>query len=166
VKKHRFRIFVALLLIGALALASGELSLGPLDAHAARAIAAPRSSSTATKLASQSAAQLAKDYAKGRAYNVCTGLTAKARKSLGGGDSCVAKVKSMARVKRISKIGITKIAFRGNRVWANVSGYLNGDRKSRLAVAFKWEDGRYRLDHSLSSLSGLFGLGGRGPSSS
>ncbi len=157
VKKHRFSIVVVLLLIGALALASSELSLGPLDVQAARAITPPRSIKTAKELARQSAIRLAGNYAKGQAKIVCTGLTAKARKSLGGKSGCASKVRLVRKAKPISKINIKKIVIRRNHVWANVSGYLNGDRKRRLAVAFKWEGGCYRLDHSLSALTGLFG---------
>lgn len=154
---HRFPFAVALLLVGALALAGSELLLGPSGAQAARAKAAPRSVKKATKLARQSATQLAGDYGKGRSAKVCAGLTAKARKSLGGSAKCALTVRRVASVKRISKITIKKIAFRRHRAWVNVSGYLNGNRKQRLVVAFKWEGGRYRLDHSVSSLIGLFG---------
>ncbi len=164
-KIHRLPIAVALLLIGALALASSELALGPASAQAARANAvygkrapsAPRNVKKAKKLIGQSAAQLAKNYAKGRGKAVCTGLTAKARKSLGGSASCVLKVQHAAKLKLIKKISIKKIVFRRHRSWANVSGYLNGNRKQRLAVAFKWEGGSYRLDHATSTLAGLFG---------
>jgi hypothetical protein len=165
VKNHRFPIAAALLLIGALVLASTELALRPEGAQAAqakaactkRAPSAPRSAKKAQKLIRRSTAQLARNYAKGHATIVCTSLTAKALKSLGGSASCVLKVEIEAEVKPISKITIKKLVLRRNRSWVNVSGYLNGNRKQRLAVAFKWERGRYRLDHSLSTLSGLFG---------
>ncbi len=163
-KRHRSRIAVALLLIGALALIAGELSLGPADARARgkvisgrQASSAPRSDRKATALVRLSATQLARDYAKRRAYSVCTGLTAKARKSLGGADGCARNVRRVAGIKRISKITVKKITFRRSRAWANVAGYLNGDSKHRLVVAFKWEGGRYRLDRSLTTLEGLFG---------
>lgn len=154
---NRLSIAAALLFFGAATILSNGLPIGLADAHAARAKAAPRSVKTATKLIRQSATQLTKDYAKGRALNVCTGLTAKARKSLGGGVGCVTTVKRVAKLKPIKKISIKKIVLRRNRAWADVSGYLNGNPKKRLAVAFKWEGGRYRLDHSLSTLAGLFG---------
>jgi hypothetical protein len=165
VKIHRLPIAVALLLIGALALASSELALGPASAQAARANAvygkrapsAPRNVKKAKKLIGQSAARLAKNYARGCTKAVCTELTAKALKSLGGSKSCALKVRRAAKIKPISKISIKKLVFRRNRAWVNVSGYLNGNRKQRLALAFKWERGRYRLDHSISTLSGLFG---------
>jgi hypothetical protein len=157
VKKNRFSIVVALLLIGTLALPSSELSLEPLDANAARAITATHSITTAKELARQSVAQLVSNYAKGHAKNVCTGLTAKARKSLGGKSSCASRVRLVKKAEPISKISIKKIVIRRNYVWADVSGYLNGDRKQRLAVALKWEGGRYRLDHSLTTLKRLMG---------
>ena len=148
------------LVIGGLAFASYQPSVATANATAvqqSQSKAAPKSVKKATKLVRQSATQLAKDYAKGRAFNVCTGLTAKARKSLGGGDSCVLKVKRATGVKPISKISIKKVVLRRDRVWANVTGYLNGNRKQRLTVVFKWEIGRYRLDHALTALSALLG---------
>ncbi|MHB8059946.1 MAG: hypothetical protein ACYDHO_03845 [Gaiellaceae bacterium] len=165
IKRH-LPIAVAFLLLGALAFAGSELAFGPATADAAQTKAAygqkrapspPRSVKKATKLIRLSAAQLAKNYAKGRTKAVCTGLTAKALKSLGGSKSCALKVRSAAVVKRITKISINKLVFRRQRSWVNVSGYLNGNRKQRLAVAFRWERGSYRLDHATSSLAGLFG---------
>lgn len=150
-KRRRFQIVVALSLIGALALATG----GPA-ASAPSGKVAPRSVKKATQLTRQSAARLTKDYAKGRAYNVCTGLTTKARKSLGGGVSCVLRVKRVAKLKPISKISIKTIVFRRNHARVDVSGYINGNPKKRLAVAFKREGGSYRLDHALVTLKGLF----------
>lgn len=154
---NRLSIAAALLFFGAATFLGNGLPIGTASANAAQAKAAPRSVKKATTLARQSATQLTKDYAKGRALNVCTGLTAKARKSLGGDVSCVTKVKRVAKLKAIKKISIKKIVFRRNRAWVDVSGYINGNPKKRLAVAFKWEGGRYRLDHSLSKLTGLFG---------
>jgi len=149
------------LVIGGLAFASYQPSVAAAAnstaAEQSHSKAAPKSVTKATKLVRQSATQLAKDYAKGRAFNVCTGLTSKARKSLGGGDSCVLKVKRATGVKPISKISIKKVVLRRDRVWANVTGYLNGNRKQRLTVVFKWESGRYRLDHALTALSALLG---------
>jgi hypothetical protein len=165
VKTHRLSIAVALLLVGALASTSTEPALRPAGAQAAqvkavslqRAPSAPRGVKKAEKLVRQSAAQLAKNYAKGLAKKVCGSLTVKALKSLGGDASCVLKTRIAAKLKPISKITIKKLVFRSHRGWVNVSGYLNGNRKQRLAVVFKWERGRYRLDHSTSALSGLFG---------
>jgi hypothetical protein len=157
VKNHLLPFAVALLIAGTLALVSYQLPLGLVSAHAAQGKAAPRSVKKAMKLTRQSAAQLASDYARGYAKLVCAGLTAKARKSLGGNSSCVFKVRLATGSAPISKISIEKIAFRRSRVWADVTGYLNGNRKQRLVVAFKWEGERYRLDRSLSSLRGLFG---------
>lgn len=156
-RNHRSPVIVTLLLVGALAFTGGELLLGPTSAYAAKGKVTPRNVKKANKLVRQSAAQLAKNYAKGRGKAVCTGLTAKARKSLGGSASCVLKVQHAAKLKLIKKISIKKIVFRRQRSWVNVSGYLNGNRKQRLAVAFKWEGGSYRLDHATSTLAGLFG---------
>jgi hypothetical protein len=165
VKNYRLPIAVALLATGALAVASYQLPLVPTSAlagqhtaiHAGRKAAAPHSIKTAKELARQSVTRLAGNYAKGHAKKVCSGLTAKARKSLGGDSSCASKVRLASKAKPISMISIKKIVFRRDYVWADVSGYLNGNRKRRLAVALKWEGGRYRLDHSLSTLKGLFG---------
>ncbi len=163
IKRH-LPIAVAFLLLGALALAGNEPAPAPGNAQAAQAKAvsgqrtasAPRTLTKAKKLIRQSATQLAKDYSKGRAKTVCAGLTAKALKSLGGSKSCALKVRRVAKLKRISKINIKTLVFRRSRASVNVGGYLNGKRKQRLSVAFKWERGRYRLDHAITPLSGLF----------
>jgi hypothetical protein len=164
VNRRRLLIAAVPVLGGALVLAAAGLTLALASARAAqpkavsaqRAPAAPRTVKKAAKLVRQSAAQLASSYAKGRATAVCSGLTAKALKSLGGSKSCALKVRRVASVKRISKISIKKLVFRRNRAWVDVSGYLNGQPKQRLAVAFKWERGQYRLDHSITTLGGLF----------
>lgn len=155
---HRLPLIGLVLVLGGLAFASYQPSVATANATAvqqSQSKAAPKSVKKATKLVRQSATQLAKDYAKGRAFNVCTGLTSKARKSLGGGDSCVLKVKRATGVKPISKISIKKVVLRSARTWATISGYLNGNRTQRLSVVFKWESGRYRLDHSVTALSGI-----------
>lgn len=158
-------IVVALLVVGAFALAGSELPSAPMGAlaaknkaaHRSHAISAPRKVAKAEKLARRSISRLVSDYDKGHAKSVCTGLTAKARKTLGGNVGCVSKVRLARGSKPISKVSIKKIAFRHDRVWANISGYLNGDRKHRLVASLKWEDGRYRLDLSLAAVSRLFG---------
>ena len=160
---HRISISAALVFVGVVTLAGSYLPLAPTDALGARSAsvhrshysAVPRTTKKAARLVRQSAAQLAGDYAKGRAKNVCADLTAKARKSLGGDQSCLSGVQYASDIDPISKISIQKITIRRNRTWANVSGYLNGDRTLRLVVAFKWESGRYRLDHALSEWKGL-----------
>jgi len=148
VNRHRFRIVVALSLVGALALATGWPA-----AYSAQAKAAPRSAKKATSLARLAATQLVTSYAKGRTKSVCDNLTAKTRKLLGGSAKCASTVRLTRIATPISKAAIKKIAFRSARTWATISGYLNGNRKQRLSVVFKWESGRYRLDHSVTALS-------------
>jgi len=153
------------LVLGGLAFVGYQTSLAPTAAAAVKATtlheghskAAPLSITKAKRLASLSVTQLVKGYAKHDAKSVCNGLTAKMRKSLGGGSSCVSKVQRASSSMPISKATITKVTFRRNRTWANISVYLNGNRKQRLTVAFKWESGRYCLDLSLSALSELLG---------
>jgi hypothetical protein len=146
-----------------LTLAGFQSLLVPTAAVAAKAVtlhesqskAAPRSVKKANTLARLAETQLVRNYAKGRAKSVCDSLTAKTRNALGGVAKCVSIVRLTRISTPISKATIKKIVFRRARTWATISGYLNGNRKQRLTVVFKWESGRYRLDHSVSALSGI-----------
>ena len=162
---RRLPLISVVLVVGALAVAGFQPSLLPTAAAAAKATAvheshskaAPRSVKKANKFARLAVTELVRNYSKGRAKNVCSGLTAKTRKVFGGSAKCVSTVRRTRSSVPISKATIKKIAFRRARTWATVTGYLNGNRKQRLTVVFKWEGGRYRLDRSVSALSGLFG---------
>lgn len=164
-KLHNFPIAVAFLVVGAFALAGSSLPLAPTGALAAKnkavhqrqATSAPHTVAKAKKLARQSVLQLVGSYSEGRAKSVCTDLTAKARKELGGNVGCVSKVRLARDLEPVSKIVIKKIVIHRNHVRASIVGYLNRDRKHRLVAPFEWEGGRYRLDLSLSALSRLFG---------
>ena len=162
---HRLPLIGAAVTLGVLAFAGYSRSLAPAATaapkttaiHKSHSKAAPRSVTKAKRLASLAVSQLVKDYGKGRAKTVCNSLTAKARKSLGGVANCTTVVRYVRSLKPVSKLKIKKIVFRGKRVWASVNGYPSGDRKHRLTVTFKWEGGRYRFDHSFSTLIKLFG---------
>jgi hypothetical protein len=163
-KDHRLSLVVGLVVTLA-ALAAYQPSLVPpasavakvTTPHKRQSKAAPRSLKKADSLARLAATELVRNYAKGRTKSVCDGLTANTRKVLGGAAKCASIVRLTRISTPISKATIKKIAFRGARSWATISGYLNGNRKQRLAVAFKWEGGRYRPDHSVTPLSGLLG---------
>ena len=162
---HRLPLIGAALTLGVLAFAGYSRSLAPAATAAVKATAihknhskaAPRSVKKAKRLASLAATQLVRDYGKGHAKTVCNSLTTKARKSLGGVANCTTVVRYVRSIKTVSKLKIKKIVFRRARIWASVDGYLSGARKHRLTVTFKWEGGRYRFDHSLSTLIKLFG---------
>jgi hypothetical protein len=161
VKDHRLLLVVGLAMT--LTLAGFQSLLVPTAAVAAKAVtlhesqskAALRSVKKANTLARLAETQLVRNYAKGRAKSVCDSLTAKTRNALGGVAKCVSIVRLTRISTPISKATIKKIVFRRARTWATISGYLNGNRKQRLTVVFKWESGRYRLDHSVSALSGI-----------
>ena len=161
-KDHRLSLAVGLVITLA-ALAAYQPSLVPpasaatkvTTPHKGQSKAAPRSLKKADSLARVAATELVKNYAKDRTKSVCDGLTANTRKVLGGAAKCASTIRLTRISLPISKATIKKIAFRSARSWATISGYLNGNRKQRLTVVFKWEGGRYRLDHSVSALSGI-----------
>ena len=101
--------------------------------------------------------QIVRGYARDRAGVVCADLTARARRSLGGSAACRRKIRIIKRLDPALHVTVRKIEFRRERAWADVSGFLGGRNKHRLAVAFKWDDGSYRLDHALTKWRGLFG---------
>jgi hypothetical protein len=147
----RFRaghIATLLLVLGALTLAGGAFASTTKSSP-------PRTVKKAQKLVRGSATQLVRNYAKRRVKVVCNGLTAKARKSLGGSKRCRARVRALTASVRISKVKIKKVVLRNKRRSATVTGYLNGKRKERLVVVFKWEKGRYLLDHAVSKFRNL-----------
>ena len=158
---HRVPLIGLVLVLAGLAFASYQPSAAAAANSTAvqqrHSKAAPKSITKAASLARLAATQLVTNYAKGRANSVCNGLTAKTRKLLGGASGCASRVRGVRSATPISKVKVTKIAFRSARTWATMSGYLNGNRRQRLSVVFKWESGRYRLDHSVSVLSGLLG---------
>jgi len=159
---HRLPLIGLALAFGAVAFAGFQPSLAPTAAAAVRSTAInkghtkapPRTVKKAKRSVSLAVTKLVGNYAKRRAKTVCNSVTIKTRKLLGG-SSCAATVRRVRKAKPISKVKIQKIAFRRARVWTNVTGYLNGQRKQRLTVSFKWEGGRYRLDHSVTPLSRL-----------
>jgi hypothetical protein len=163
-KNHRLSLVVGLTMaFAALALAGFQSSLVPTATaaaktatrHESRSKAAPRSVAKAQGLARLAVTQLVRNYAKGRAKSVCSGLTAKTRKLLGGAAKCAAIVRLTRRSTPISKATIKKVVVQSGHSLAIVSGYLNGNRKQRLTVVLKWESGHYRLDRSVSALSGV-----------
>lgn len=133
------------------------LSLALLVPATAASPRAPKSAVKAQRLVRRSTIEILGQYKRGHAKQVCSLMTRKARKSLGGDKSCIVMVKFASTAYPIGRVTIKKVSFRLRHAWANVSGYLNGSRSRRLAAVFKWEQGRYRLDRSLTDYSHLFG---------
>jgi hypothetical protein len=163
-KDHRLSLVAGFAMaLVTLALVGYQLSLAPPASAAAKATTlhksqskvAPRNIKKANPLVRLTVTELVRNYAKGRTKTVCSLLTAKLRKALGGSAKCAATIRRTRSSTPISKATIKKIAFRSARTLATVTGYLNGNRKQRLSVVLKWEGGRYRLDHSVSALSGI-----------
>jgi hypothetical protein len=151
-----------LLAAGVLALATDVLLPVPPAALAtqtttAKSAAPPRTPKRAKKLIRESVTRLTHDYQTRSAKAVCNGLTPRARRSLGGRSRCVSVVRLVARANRISLVRVTGIVLRRGRRQATVSAYLNHSRKKRLVVVFKWEQGRFLLDHAVSKYRGLLG---------
>jgi hypothetical protein len=107
----------------------------------------PANAKAARKILRADVTKLARDYAHKHYRAVCSDLTKRERKHLGGMSGCTRTISFINAFESIKKFTITGAKIAKNRARATVSLYVNGN-KSHIVHAFtKWEGGAYRLDH-------------------
>ena len=108
---------------------------------------APRSAKKALKILHADVQKIAHDYSHKRYRAVCSDLTAKERKHLGGTSQCMLKIAVINAFVPIKKFTTIAARLRKRDTQAAVSVYVNGNKKHLIHAVVKWEGGRYRLDH-------------------
>jgi len=107
----------------------------------------PRNGKAARKILRADIAKIAHAYSHKRYRAVCSDLTKRERKHLGGMSSCTHKIALINAVVPIEKFTITGTRLAQRRMQATVSLYVNGDKKHLVHAVAQWEGGAYRLDH-------------------
>ncbi len=151
----------ALLLVAAVAAVAAVLAftvspISPQTAWAALTAApikegpntpAPRNSTKALTILRTDVMKIAHDYKHKRFRAVCSDLTKKERKHLGGTSKCMLAVAVLNAFVPIKKFTITTATLTKGNAQGKVSLYVNGIKKHVVHAVVKWEGGAYRLDH-------------------
>jgi hypothetical protein len=108
---------------------------------------APHSSTKALKILHADVLKIASDYAHKRYRGVCSDLTKKERRHLGGTSKCMLEIAFLNAFVPIKKFTITAAKLARSNAQGSVSLYVNGNKKHVVHAVVKWEGGAYRLDH-------------------
>ena len=108
---------------------------------------APRSGKKALKILHADVMKIAHDYSHKRYRAVCSDLTKKERRHLGGTSQCMLKIALINAFVPIKKFTITAAKLAKRHSQGAVSVYVNGNKKHVVHAVVKWEGGAYRLDH-------------------
>jgi hypothetical protein len=146
------------LTVAVVALAAGLAVTYPISPAAARVVApkptkkaasgrAPRSAAKARRVLVADARKLAGDFAHKHYRSVCSDLTAGERRKLGGTQGCILRVGVLNSLTPVKRFTLIKATINRRRTRAAVSVRINGGNKRVLKGVFRWEGGKYRLDH-------------------
>ena len=108
---------------------------------------APRSGTKALKILRTDVVKIAHDYSHKRYRAVCSDLTKKERKHLGGTSKCVLEIAVLNAFVPIKSFTLTAAKLAKNNARGTVSVCVNGNKKHVVHAVVKWEGGAYRLDH-------------------
>lgn len=122
-------------------------TVSPIVAQAAPNTPAPRSGKKALKILRADVMKIVHDYAHKRYRAVCSDLTKKERRHLGGTSQCMLKIALLNAFVPIKKFTIVAVKLGKSDMQAAVSVYVNGNKKHVVHAVVKWEGGAYRLDH-------------------
>jgi hypothetical protein len=152
----RSLLVVAAMTVVATALAFTVSPISPQTAWSALTAAAikegpnspaPRSGRKALKILHVDVMKIAHDYAHKRYRAVCSDLTRRERKHLGGTSQCMLAIAVVNAFVPIKKFTITAAKLTTGHRQGTVSLYVNGNKKHVVHAVVKWEGGAYRLDH-------------------
>jgi hypothetical protein len=108
---------------------------------------APRSGTKALEILRADVMKLAHAYSHKRYRAVCSDLTKRERKHLGGTSRCMVAIAVLNALVPIKTFTITAAKLAKNHAQGTVSVYVNGNKKHVVHADVKWEGGQYRLDH-------------------
>jgi hypothetical protein len=108
---------------------------------------APRTNKKALKILRADVMTIAHDYSHKHFRAVCSDLTRKERKHLGGTKKCVLKIALIHAFVPVKKFTITTATVASGNTAGAVSLYVNRNKKHVVNATVKWEGGAYRLDH-------------------
>jgi hypothetical protein len=124
--------------------ALADLTARPIkEGHTAPA---PRSVARARRILAADVKKLAGDFAHKRYRAVCSDLTAKQRRKLGGTKTCMVKVELLNSSASIKRFTLVKARINKRRTRATISARINGSSTRVLKGMFRWEGRKYRLD--------------------
>ncbi len=113
----------------------------------ARNTPAPHAGKKALRILHVDVMKIASDYKHKRYRSVCSDLTKKERKHLGGTSRCMLEIALINAFVPIKKFTIAAAKLGRGGKQAAVSIYVNGNKKHLVHAVVKWEGGQYRLDH-------------------
>jgi hypothetical protein len=139
------------LLVAAVIAVAGVLvgTVSPISlqtAWAAHTAAAPRNGKKALEILRADVARIASDYSHKRNRAVCSDMTQRELKHLGGTSNCKLTIAVLHLFLPIRKFTITSAKLAPGHLQGTVSLYLNGNKKHLVHAVAKWEGGEYRLD--------------------
>jgi hypothetical protein len=108
---------------------------------------APHSGKKALTILRADVMKIASDYRHKRYRAVCSDLTNKERKHLGGTSRCMLAIALLNAFVPIKKFTITAATLAKGHAQGTVTVYVNGNKKHVIHALVKWEGGAYRLDH-------------------
>jgi hypothetical protein len=153
-----FAVLATVVVVAALSPVSPRAALAALTARPikeGRSGPAPHRAAKAMKLVRADVRKLAGNYEHKRYRAVCSDLTARERRQLGGTTKCMLKVTLLNSLAPIKRFTIVKAKLDRRHRQATVVLIVNGNGKRTLRAVFRWEAGLYRLDHQIGSLPSL-----------
>jgi hypothetical protein len=153
--RKRALLVVAAAIAGAAVLAFTVSPISPQTAEAARSAAqlkersnapAPRSGKKALKILRADVMKIASDYSHKHNRAVCSDLTKKERKHLGGTSNCMLTIAVLHIFLPVKKLTITSATLAKGHLQGAVSVYINRNKRHLVHAVVMWEGGEYRLD--------------------
>lgn len=108
---------------------------------------APRSAAKARRALVADVRKLSGDFAHQHYRSVCSDLTAGERQKLGGMQGCILRVGLLNSLTPVKRFTLVRATINRKRTRATISVRINGSQKRVLKGVFRWEGGKYRLDH-------------------
>ena len=141
----------ALLVVAAATIVAGILTftVSPIAAGSIKEgpnTPAPRSGTKALTILRADVMKLASDYSHKHNRAVCSDLTKRELKHLGGTSQCKLTIAVLHLFLPVKKLTIASARLAKSHLQGTVSVYLNGNKKHLVHTVVMWEGGQYRLD--------------------
>lgn len=135
-------------LICSVVLVGFAAAISPAAAHTAKHGRAPRSAAKARRVLRTDVKKLAGDFTHKRYGAVCSDLTPKELRKLGGPKSCVLKVALLSSAISVKRFALVKVAINRSRTRATVAIRITGSHPQVLHGVFRWAGRKYRLNQT------------------
>ncbi len=108
---------------------------------------APHSAAKARKVLVADVKKLGRAFAHEQYRSVCSDLTTREWRTLGGQKPCLRRMQQLNSPTLVKRFTVVRATLDRRRTRAAVSVRINGSKQRVLKGVFKWEGGKYRLDH-------------------